>query len=272
MNGQKKSLMRTLLLIGMGLMIPCYLFTVGNTAFSPWELYDRNRLALVILTPLCLGLLLLLGRAARAGVFEKHERAMLVGFALFYLVCQLVMSRLLRFTPITDLEQCYTAAQLLVDQGGFRNLERPFIYFTRYPHNLGLVDLLAGIFWFFGLFGWADRFAQAALVCSLLFTVGLLGFGAAVQAFRRRTGAGTHAADVCGLSAVSVLHDRAVYRCIFAFVFVRHPMELPESKGCPERKAAGWLCAGVRACRVCRRADSVYDHHCGDCLSDCDVL
>ena len=64
MNGQKKSLMRTLLLIGMGLMIPCYLFTVGNTAFSPWELYDRNRLALVILTPLCLGLLLLLGRAS----------------------------------------------------------------------------------------------------------------------------------------------------------------------------------------------------------------
>ena len=81
MNIQKKSLMRTRLLIGMGLMIPCYLFTVGNTAFSPWELYDRNRLALVILTPLCLGLLLLLGRAARAGVFEKHERAMLVGFA-----------------------------------------------------------------------------------------------------------------------------------------------------------------------------------------------
>ena len=90
---------------------------------------------------------------------------MLVGFALFYLVCQLVMSQLLRFTPITDLEQCYTAAQLLVDQGGFGNLERPFVYFTRYPHNLGLVDLLAGIFWFFGLFGWADRFAQAALVC-----------------------------------------------------------------------------------------------------------
>ena len=60
MNSQKKSLMRTLLLIGMGLMIPCYLFTVGNTAFSPWELYNRNRLALVILTPLCLGLLLLL--------------------------------------------------------------------------------------------------------------------------------------------------------------------------------------------------------------------
>ena len=174
MSSPKKSLMRTLLLIGMGLMIPCYLFTVGNTAFSPWELYDRNRLALVILTPLCLGLLLLLGRAARAGVFEKHERAMLVGFALFYLVCQLVMSQLLRFTPITDLEQCYTAAQLLVDQGGFGNLERPFVYFTRYPHNLGLVDLLAGIFWFFGLFGWADRFAQAALVCSLLFTAGLL--------------------------------------------------------------------------------------------------
>ena len=174
MNREKKSLMRTLLLAGMGLMIPCYLFTVGNTALSPWELYDRNRLALVILTPLCLGLLLLLGRAARAKVFEKHERAVLVGFALFYLVCQLAMSQLLRFTPVTDLEQCYTAAQLLVDEGGFGNLERPFIYFTRYPHNLGLVYLLAGIFKFFGMLGWADRFAQAALVCSLLFTVGLL--------------------------------------------------------------------------------------------------
>lgn len=174
MNSEKKSLMRTLLLVGMGLMIPCYLFTVGNTALSPWELYDRNRLALIILTPLCLGLLLLLGYMAKAEFFKKHERAVLIGFALFYLVCQLVMSQLLRFTPITDLEQCYTAAQLLVDEGGFGNLERPFVYFTRYPHNLGLVYLLAGIFKFFGLFGWADRFTQAVLVCSLFFTLGLL--------------------------------------------------------------------------------------------------
>lgn len=33
---------------------------------------------------------------------------------------------------------------------------------------------LAGIFKFFGLLGWGDRFMQAALVCSLLFTLRLL--------------------------------------------------------------------------------------------------
>ena len=38
------------LLIGMGLMIPCYLFTVGNVCLSPWPLYERNRVALVLLT------------------------------------------------------------------------------------------------------------------------------------------------------------------------------------------------------------------------------
>ena len=84
-------------------MIPCYLFTAGNTLLSPWPLYDRNRLALCLLTPLCLLLLLLLGRAAKAKVFETHERAVLLGFAAFYFVIQLVMASALRFTPVTDL-------------------------------------------------------------------------------------------------------------------------------------------------------------------------
>lgn len=57
----KTGVCRALLLVGMGLMIPCYLFTAGNTLLSPWPLYDRNRLALCLLTPLCLLLLLLLG-------------------------------------------------------------------------------------------------------------------------------------------------------------------------------------------------------------------
>ena len=38
----KRGVLRALLLIGMGLMIPCYLFTVGNVALSPWPLYERN--------------------------------------------------------------------------------------------------------------------------------------------------------------------------------------------------------------------------------------
>lgn len=98
----KTGVCRALLLVGMGLMIPCYLFTAGNTLLSPWPLYDRNRLALCLLTPLCLLLLLLLGRAAKAKVFETHERAVLLGFAAFYFVIQLVMASALRFTPVTD--------------------------------------------------------------------------------------------------------------------------------------------------------------------------
>ena len=50
--------MRALLLMGMALMIPCYLFTALNTLLSPWPLYGRNRPLLALLT--ALGLLALL--------------------------------------------------------------------------------------------------------------------------------------------------------------------------------------------------------------------
>ena len=104
-SGEK--LCRTLLLIGMGLMIPCYLFTVGNVCLSPWPLYERNRVALVLLTAGCAaGLWLALRAAKRHEAFlAKHERRMLAGFALLYLVIQLLMGCALRFTPKTDLEQ-----------------------------------------------------------------------------------------------------------------------------------------------------------------------
>lgn len=174
MDKPKMGLMRTLLLVGMGLMIPCYLFTAGNTIFAPWELYSRNRPVLFLLTAVCFVLLLVLMRAAKHPFFVQHERAVLVGFALFYFAVQMTLGAAMRFEPITDLEQCYTAGQLLADTGEFGNLERPFIYFTRYPHNLGLVYLFAGIFRFFGVLGWHDRFMQALLVCSALFTLGLL--------------------------------------------------------------------------------------------------
>ena len=41
---------KILLLIGMGMMIPRYLFIAGNTLFAPFELYDRNRAVLIVLT------------------------------------------------------------------------------------------------------------------------------------------------------------------------------------------------------------------------------
>ena len=179
---------RTLLLLGMGLTLPCLLFTVLNVTLSPWPLYDRSRPLLAVLTLLCTAGLLLLMRLSRrlAPWVERHERAVLAAAALFYLAVQLLMGCVLRFDPKTDAEQCFTAAQLLVDRGTFGDNERSFVYFTRYPHNLGLVYALAGIFRFFALFGWSDRFMQAVLVASLLFTLGLL---ASARLCRRLGGA-----------------------------------------------------------------------------------
>lgn len=166
--------LHALLLLGMGLMIPCYAFTVLNVTLSPWPLYDRSRPALLLLTALFAAALLLLLRAADRPFFALHERRVLIFAAAFYFAVQMTMAHVLRFVPVTDAEQCFTAAQLIVDTGTFGNVERPWVYFTRYPFNLGFVYTLAGIFRFFGLLGWGDRFMQAALVCSALFTLGLL--------------------------------------------------------------------------------------------------
>lgn len=165
-----------LLLIGMSLMIPCYLFTAGNTVFAPFDLYDRNRLVLGVLTILCvLGIMAALRAADRhEAFFIKHEKKTLLFAAVFYFAVQMLMGSLLEFTPITDAEQCHTAAQLLVDTGTYGNVERPFIYFTRYPHNLGLVYAMAAIFKVCGALGIADRFLPLVLVVTLLFTMGML--------------------------------------------------------------------------------------------------
>ena len=171
-----KRTMNAILLFGMALMIPCYLFTSGNVLLSPWPLYNRNRPALAVLTAAFTLLLLFLLRAVNRheDFLKKHDRRIVFAAAVFYFVVQMFMAHALRFVPKTDAEQCFTAAQLLVDTGTFGTNERSFVYFTRYPHNLGMVYLLAAIFKFFGFFGWADRFMQAALVCTLLFTPGLI--------------------------------------------------------------------------------------------------
>ncbi|MGN0990583.1 MAG: hypothetical protein ACI4O4_03920, partial [Candidatus Ventricola sp.] len=171
-----KKWLHALLLLGMGLMIPCYAFTVLNVTLSPWPLYERSRRALVLLTAACTAALLLALRAAdrHEAFFARNERRVLLLAALFYFAVQMIMAHVLRFEPVTDSEQCFTAAQLIVDTGTFGNVERSWMYFTRYPFNLGFVYVLAGIFRFFGMLGWADRFTQAALVCSVLFTLGLL--------------------------------------------------------------------------------------------------
>ena len=118
----KRLPLRTLLLLtGMGLMIPCYLFTVGNVCLSAWPLYDRNRVALVLLTALCTAGLCLALRAAKRyeAFFARHERGMLLGFALAVFAVQLVVGAVLRYAPMTDAEQCITAARLIVEKGTF---------------------------------------------------------------------------------------------------------------------------------------------------------
>ena len=171
-----RDLRRTLLLLGMALMIPCYLFTVGNVLLAPFELYGRSRALLLVLTALCAAGLLLLLRwiDGREAFFARHERAVLACAAAFYFVVQLAMGAALHYVPMTDTEQCFTAAQLLADTGTYGQTYRYWEYFTRCPHNLGLVYLLAAMFRLCGLLGWADRYMQALLLNTLLFVPGLL--------------------------------------------------------------------------------------------------
>ena len=183
-----RKLIHGLLLAGMGLMIPCYAFTVLNVLLSPWPLYGRSRLLLSLLTIACAAALLGGMRALdrKEAFFARHEKRVLIAAAVFYFVVQMAMAHALRFVPKTDAEQCFTAAQLIADTGTFGSTERYWLYFTRYPFNLGFVYLLAGTFRFFGMLGWGDRFMQAALLCSLLFTLGLL---AGARVVRRMGGA-----------------------------------------------------------------------------------
>lgn len=175
-TSHKTSLMKALLLAGMGLMIPCYAFTVLNVSFAPWDLYGRIRPVLILLTLAVFALLLLAMRGVdrHEAFFARHEKKLLLAAVLFYFLVQIAMGSLLRYEPMTDAEQCYTAAQLLVDTGTFGDNERSWVYFTRCTNNLGVVYILAAIFRFFGLFGWGDRFMQIVLVMSLLFSLGLL--------------------------------------------------------------------------------------------------
>ena len=115
----------------------------------------------------------MLGRAAKAKVFETHERAVLLGFAAFYFAAPMLSALALRFTPMTDLEQCVSAARRLLDANQSGLSERSLIYLGRNPHNMGVIYLFCAIFRAADLLG-ADQLLCAALVCSLLFTGGLL--------------------------------------------------------------------------------------------------
>lgn len=185
MGRRTDTVRRALLLCAMALMIPCYVFTVGNILLAPFPLYERNRPVLALALALCVPALVGLMRRADAPFFARHEKAVLACAAAFYFVVQLAMGAALRHTPFTDAEQCFTAAQLLVDTGTYGKTYRYWEYFTRCPHNLGLVYLLAGMFRLCGALSWHDRYMQAVLLGTLLFVPGLL---AAARILRRLGG------------------------------------------------------------------------------------
>ena len=237
---------KALLLFGMALMIPGYLFTVCNVLLAPWTLYGRSRAALAVLAALSVaGLLAALHAIDRhEAFFARHERAVLAGAAVFYFAVQLAMGAALRYVPITDTEQCFTAAQLLADTGTYGNVYRYWEYFTRCPHNLGLVYLLAGTFRLCGAIGWTDRYMQALLLNTLLFVPGLL---AAARICRRVGGVKAQARLLALLmSCLPLLYATSeLYTDAFAISFpamiLYCAMRLREADS--RKKAALWAAA-----------------------------
>ena len=123
------------------------------------------------------GILLVLGMRAidrHEDFFVRNERRVLAAAVVFYFIVQMVLGQCLRFAPMTDTEQCHTAAALLVDTGTFAAHERAVTYFQRCPHNLGFVYVLAAIFRVCNLLGIADRYTAMVTVSSALFALGLL--------------------------------------------------------------------------------------------------
>ena len=82
---RKTSFFDILLLIGMALMIPGYLFIAGNNLIAPFDLYDRNRLLLTVLTALSLVGLIAALRAAdkHEDFFVRNEKKLLILAAVF---------------------------------------------------------------------------------------------------------------------------------------------------------------------------------------------
>ena len=144
-DGPVRLPLRTLLLLtGMGLMIPCYLFTVGNVCLSPWPLYERNRVALVLLTAGWMeGLVLMaraLGRTAVAS--ERAVRWVRCAAVLGVALIQFGFGQFLRVTPSTDFDVCYYGALDYVHSGMIP--QNALILMCVTPNNFALFELLVG--------------------------------------------------------------------------------------------------------------------------------
>ena len=168
---------KKVLYLGAGLVIPCYLYTVLNTLFSPWPLYERSRPALLVLTPLCLALLLLLFHlcAKYESFLERHERALTWGVVLLFLVFQLTLGCMLAFNPLSDQYVCYYGAKEWVKSGAPSAQNLDLLAVT--PNNFALLVLqmlLQKLLTLLGIAFKDDLHAATAVFNALLFIPGFL--------------------------------------------------------------------------------------------------
>lgn len=110
---------RTLLLAGMALVVPCYLFAALNVVFSPWDFLPRSRAALALLCALAAGGMLLIARAAdrHEAFLTRHARAIRAAAVLAFFAAQMFFGSQMRFSPDADSATCYNSAIEWVQTG-----------------------------------------------------------------------------------------------------------------------------------------------------------
>lgn len=110
---------RVLLLAGMALVVPCYLFAALNVVLSPWDFLPRSRVALAVLCALAAGGMLLIARAANRheAFLTRHARAVRKAAVLAFLAVQVFFGLQMRFHPSMDCATCYYSAIQWVETG-----------------------------------------------------------------------------------------------------------------------------------------------------------
>ena len=182
---------RSLLLLGMALAIPMYLFVIVNTFAAPWTFLERNRPALLLLTLLAAAIMLLISLACRRhGAFlTRHARKIRALCVLAFFIVQLFFGSQMRFGMTSDCESCYYGAMEWVQSGALGDYYRQWLSIV--PNCFGLFLLNALVFRFMSFVpALADVQPYYVIVTlnALLFAV---GFWAMMKlAERMRGGAG----------------------------------------------------------------------------------
>ena len=110
---------RNLLLLGMALVIPMYLFVIVNTFAAPWTFLKRNSPILLLITLLAAAIMLLISLACRRheAFLTCHARKIRVFCVLVFFLIQLFFGSQMRFIMSSDCDACYGGAIEWVQNG-----------------------------------------------------------------------------------------------------------------------------------------------------------